>query len=138
MIRVTGRLYPDAVGPPPALVCSERQPCGLQLLVAQHVVGYPLPQGADGHRRVAPNCSGQHGAVGNEKVIVAEHRAILVNYALLGVTAHGATAEVVYERGYPPTINHPAETEIARQAAIRTVGAENVGGAGLPMMASED
>ena len=52
--------------------------------------------------------------------------------------AHGATAEVAYERGYPPTINHPAETEIARQAAIRTVGAENVGAAGLPMMASED
>ncbi len=52
--------------------------------------------------------------------------------------AHGATAEVEYTRGYPPTINHPAETEIARQAAIRTVGAENVGGAGLPMMASED
>ena len=52
--------------------------------------------------------------------------------------AHGATAEVEYTRGYPPTINHPAETEIARQAAIRTVGAENVGAAGLPMMASED
>ncbi len=52
--------------------------------------------------------------------------------------AHGATAEVEYTRGYPPTINHSAETEIARQAAIRTVGAENVGAAGLPMMASED
>ena len=52
--------------------------------------------------------------------------------------AHGATAEVEYERGYPPTINHAAETEIARQAAIRTVGAENVGAGGLPMMASED
>ncbi len=52
--------------------------------------------------------------------------------------AHGATAEIEYTRGYPPTINHPAETEIARQAAIRTVGAENVGAGGLPMMASED
>ena len=52
--------------------------------------------------------------------------------------AHGATAEVEYTRGYPPTINHPAETEIARQAAIRTAGAENVGAGGLPMMASED
>ena len=52
--------------------------------------------------------------------------------------AHGAAAEVEYERGYPPTINHAAETEIARQAAIRTVGAENVGAGGLPMMASED
>ena len=52
--------------------------------------------------------------------------------------AHGATAEVEYTRGYPPTINHSAETEIARQAAIRTAGAENVGAGGLPMMASED
>jgi hippurate hydrolase len=52
--------------------------------------------------------------------------------------AHGATAEVGYTRGYPPTINHSAETEIARRAAIRTVGAENVGAGGLPMMASED
>ena len=48
--------------------------------------------------------------------------------------AHGATAEVEYTRGYPPTINHPAETEIARQAAIRAVGAENVGVGRLPMM----
>ena len=52
--------------------------------------------------------------------------------------AHGAAAHVEYERGYPPTVNHAAETEIARQAAIRAVGADNVGAFMLPMMASED
>ncbi len=52
--------------------------------------------------------------------------------------AHGATAEVTYERGYPPTVNHDNETGIAAAAAARVVGAERVVHDALPLMASED
>jgi amidohydrolase len=49
----------------------------------------------------------------------------------------GGSATVTYMRGYPALINTEAETETARQAAIRTVGSDNV----LPMqptMGGED
>lgn len=46
-------------------------------------------------------------------------------------------SEVVYERKYPVLVNHPAQTETARQAAIRLLGAENVFER-LPVMGSED
>jgi amidohydrolase len=52
--------------------------------------------------------------------------------------AHGATAEVSYRRGYPPTVNHPEESEIAARAAAATVGPENVLHDFPPMMGSED
>ncbi|MCM2345070.1 M20 aminoacylase family protein [Acidovorax soli] len=46
-------------------------------------------------------------------------------------------AEVTYERKYPVLVNHAAQTEILRQAAVRLLGADNV----LerpPVMGSED
>ena len=36
--------------------------------------------------------------------------------------AHGAAAEVTYERRYPATVNHPAETETAARAAALVAG----------------
>jgi amidohydrolase len=47
---------------------------------------------------------------------VAEHTA----------TAFGATCEFEFVRNYPPTINHPAETEFARRVMAEVVGADNV------------
>ena len=52
--------------------------------------------------------------------------------------AHGATGAVAYERGYPPTVNHPEESEIAAAAAARVVGGDNVVRELAPMMGSED
>ena len=52
--------------------------------------------------------------------------------------AHGATAEVAYRRGYPATVNHPAESEIAARAAARAVGDGNLVRDFPPMMGSED
>jgi amidohydrolase len=52
--------------------------------------------------------------------------------------AHGAVAEVRYERRYAPTVNSPEETEIAALAAADTVGAENVLRDRPPTMGSED
>ncbi|MFP6744539.1 MAG: M20/M25/M40 family metallo-hydrolase, partial [Alphaproteobacteria bacterium] len=52
--------------------------------------------------------------------------------------AHGATAEVVYGRGYPATVNHSEESDIAVRAAAATVGADNVLHNFPPLMGSED
>lgn len=40
--------------------------------------------------------------------------------------AFGATAEFEFQRNYPPTINHSAETAFARQVMTEVVGAERV------------
>jgi hippurate hydrolase len=40
--------------------------------------------------------------------------------------AFGTTCEFEFHRNYPPTINHPAETEFARRVMTEMVGADNV------------
>jgi amidohydrolase len=52
--------------------------------------------------------------------------------------ANGARAEVRYERRYPPTLNAPAETELAGRAARDVVGATRVHTNLPPSMGSED
>jgi hippurate hydrolase len=52
--------------------------------------------------------------------------------------AHGATATVVYRRGYPPTINSHEETDMAIAAARAVAGEGQVQIACKPSMASED
>ncbi|HEU5434508.1 MAG TPA: amidohydrolase, partial [Thermomicrobiales bacterium] len=48
-----------------------------------------------------------------------------------------ADATVDYNRGYPSTVNDPEMTDIVREAAIATVGADHVR-EGAPMMGAED
>ncbi|HWU19793.1 MAG TPA: M20 aminoacylase family protein [Devosia sp.] len=50
----------------------------------------------------------------------------------------GAKAEVYYPRGYPVLVNHPAETEFARQVARRHFGDERIDTSLKPITASED
>ncbi|RQO40006.1 amidohydrolase [Variovorax sp. KBW07] len=50
----------------------------------------------------------------------------------------GATAEVSYRLGFPPVINHEAETTFAREVALDTFGAGRVDAAFRPRTASED
>ena len=52
--------------------------------------------------------------------------------------AHGASYEFSYRRNFVPTINTPAEADIAAGAARLVVGPENVVGDSRPVMASED
>ena len=59
---------------------------------------------------------------------VAEHTAL----------AMGATATVNYQRDYPATINAPAQTQKAINAAVGLVGPESVDIARAPSMGSED
>jgi hippurate hydrolase len=50
----------------------------------------------------------------------------------------GATAEVIYERGYPTTRNHPDQTRFAAEVATAVAGAENVDAECDPIMPAED
>ena len=49
----------------------------------------------------------------------------------------GAKIDLVYERGYPVTVNHAAQTEVATRVA-REVGGEGAVGETPPMMGAED
>jgi hippurate hydrolase len=51
---------------------------------------------------------------------------------------HGAVAEVSYRRSYPPTINHPAETEFAAEIAAEICGENGVLRNIAPSMGGED
>jgi amidohydrolase len=52
--------------------------------------------------------------------------------------ASGATARVEYRRGYPPTINHSAETDFAASIARKVAGDARVDVNAPPTMGSED
>jgi len=52
--------------------------------------------------------------------------------------AHGATAELRYERRYPPTVNAAEPTALAAEIASRVVGGDNVVTDATPVMGSED
>ncbi len=51
---------------------------------------------------------------------------------------HNCAIDIDIREGYPPVINEPRSTEIARLAAVRTVGRESVVAAEHPSMGSED
>lgn len=50
----------------------------------------------------------------------------------------GAKIDLVYERGYPVVVNHPAQTEIATRIASEVAGAAQVHTDIPPMMGAED
>jgi hippurate hydrolase len=56
-----------------------------------------------------------------------------------GVAAlHGAVATLQYDRGYPCTVNHEAQTSFAADVAAQVVGADRVNAAVQPTMGAED
>ena len=57
-------------------------------------------------------------------------------HALAG--AYGCTAEVDYDRRYPPLVTHAEQTAVSVAAATALVGAENVAGDTPPVTGSED
>jgi hippurate hydrolase len=58
--------------------------------------------------------------------------------ATLTAQAHGAEARVNFDRYYPPTVNHAAESTFAADVAAELVGEANVVRAVEPTMGSED
>ncbi|OOL15736.1 amidohydrolase [Ochrobactrum sp. P6BS-III] len=53
-------------------------------------------------------------------------------------TAHSATAEVTYQRGYPVTFNHDLETDFAEDIARKVAGDKAVNASMPPHMGAED
>ncbi|MDB5411947.1 MAG: amidohydrolase [Rubritepida sp.] len=63
----------------------------------------------------------------------------LITQVAMGVGAtYGAEVTVEYKRGYPPTVNHEAETERAALAAAKVMGADKVIRKRPPAMGAED
>lgn len=52
--------------------------------------------------------------------------------------AHGVTAQLTYERGYPSVVNAPKETGLAALAAEKVLGAGNVSRKFVPTTGAED
>jgi len=88
---------------------------------------------------VIPDEARLSGTVRTFSVAMQDHVEARMQQIVDGVAAtHGASAEFVFERRYPPTVNHEAETEIARAVAADLVGADNVVTEGLPQLGGED
>ena len=52
--------------------------------------------------------------------------------------AHGATAEVIVQTGYPATVNTPREARFMAEVMAESVGADHADGDVLPALTSED
>lgn len=88
---------------------------------------------------VIPDDARLSGTVRTFSVATQDHVEARMQQIVDGVAAaHGASAEFVFERRYLPTVNHEAETEIARAVAAELVGADNVVTEGLPQLGGED
>jgi hippurate hydrolase len=70
----------------------------------------------------------------NRKIGEERIKALAANIA----AAHGATAEVMYRKGYPVMVNHEEETEIAAEGARRVVGENAVTTDCRALMGGED
>lgn len=94
-------------------------------------------QGGDNNNVIADSCR----LTGTVRTFLPEVRdraeQRLIEIAKGTAAMMGATANVVYERGYPAVINSEKETEIARQAALEGFGAERVQPM-KPLMGGED
>ena len=52
--------------------------------------------------------------------------------------AYGGSAEAIYERKYPVTMNHPAQAAFAADVAREIAGGERVNDRAIPLMGGED
>ncbi|MCP4471123.1 MAG: amidohydrolase [Gammaproteobacteria bacterium] len=70
---------------------------------------------------------------------VQEHIETTMERIVAGIcAAQGASYEFSYRHNFIPTVNTPAEAEIAARVAATVVGADNVVGDSRPVMTSED
>ena len=89
-------------------------------------------------RNVIPQTAELRGTV---RTLTQEVRALVekrVHEVVAGVAQMtGARIDLVYERGYPVTVNHAAQTDVATEVAREVAGAANVHET-PPMMGAED
>lgn len=90
-------------------------------------------------RNVIPSTAHLGGTVRSFKPETRDALESGVRRVVEGVcAAHGVSANVTYDRRYPPTVNHRAETEIAAAVAAQIVGEDNVDRNPTPTMGAED
>lgn len=90
-------------------------------------------------RNVIPDSAEIRGTVRTLLPRTQDEMERLITQAAQGIAAlNDAAVEVDYRRGYPPTVNHPAETERAARAAAKVSGAERVIRDAPPIMGGED
>ncbi len=88
---------------------------------------------------VIPETAVLHGTVRTlDAVVRDETERRMDEIVRLTAQAHGAVAELRYERGYPSVINHAAVTARAVLAAERVLGAGRVVTQAVPRMGGED
>jgi hippurate hydrolase len=89
-------------------------------------------------RNVIPQTAELRGTI---RTLTEEVRSLVekrVREVVAGVAQMtGAKIDLVYERGYPVTVNHPVQTEMATRVA-QEVGGEGAVGDTPPMMGAED
>ena len=102
------------------------------------VVSVTQIHGGDAYNVIPPSMvlRGTVRAYRDEVMDLAEAR---MRQVVEGVTmAHGGRGDVYFRRGYPATVNHEAETEIAAKVAVALVGADKVDRNPTPSMGGED
>jgi len=88
---------------------------------------------------VIPEVAELHGTVRSFRPEVQDMvEARLAAIVRATAEAHGAWAELSYQRGYPPTVNHAEETERAARAAAAVLGEDKVRRNAPPRMGAED
>jgi hippurate hydrolase len=93
----------------------------------------------NGTINVVPGQVALKGDTRSLTTVVQEHIESTMERIVSGIcAAHGASYEFSYRRNFVPTVNTPAEAEIAADVARSVVGAENVVGDSRPVMTSED
>jgi hippurate hydrolase len=90
-------------------------------------------------RNVIPDSAEIRGTVRTLLPRTQDEMERLITQAAQGIAAlNDAEVEVNYQRGYPPTVNHAAETERAALAAAKVSGVERVIRDAPPIMGGED
>jgi hippurate hydrolase len=88
---------------------------------------------------VIPDMAEIHGTVRTLRPGTQDEMERLITATATGIAAlNDAVAEVDYQRGYPPTVNHEAETQRAALAAAKVLGEDRVIRQRPPAMAGED
>jgi amidohydrolase len=88
---------------------------------------------------IIPQSAWLNGTVRTLKAATRDAVEKRIHEIVAGVAAAGgATARVEYRRGYPPTVNHAAQTDFAAEVARKVAGDSRVDADTAPSMGAED
>jgi amidohydrolase len=88
---------------------------------------------------IIPQSARLNGTVRTLKATTRDYAEKRMHEIVAGLTtALGTTARVDYRRGYPPTVNHPTQTDFAVAIASKVAGKDHVHSNIPPVMGAED